>query len=54
MKMAAFSWCTFIFVYLIILVQVLGEWNTEDYLKREHTLVKPYQGDLIIKKAVRE
>ena len=21
-----------------------GEWNTKDYLKREHSLVKPYQG----------
>lgn len=23
---------------------VFAEWNTKDYLKREHTLVKPYQG----------
>ncbi|CAC5422571.1 LMAN2 [Mytilus coruscus] len=42
--MAAFTWSAFIFAYLINFVQVLGEWNTEDYLKREHTLVKPYQG----------
>lgn len=47
-KMAAFSWSAFIFVYLINFVQVLGEWNTEDYLKREHTLVKPYQGEIVL------
>ncbi|XP_064630591.1 vesicular integral-membrane protein VIP36-like isoform X2 [Lineus longissimus] len=23
---------------------ILGEWNTRDYMKREHSLIKPYQG----------
>lgn len=27
-----------------------AEWNTNDYMKREHSLVKPYQGKNLIKK----
>lgn len=31
--------------FLLGLVQIVScEWNTEDYLKREHSLLKPYQG----------
>ena len=31
---------------LVFLLSTLvnGEWNTKDFLKREHSLVKPYQG----------
>ncbi|KAG8262550.1 Vesicular integral-membrane protein VIP36 [Homalodisca vitripennis] len=28
----------------ILFSLVFGEWNTNDYLKREHSLYKPYQG----------
>uniref|UniRef100_A0A1B6LHU9 L-type lectin-like domain-containing protein n=1 Tax=Graphocephala atropunctata TaxID=36148 RepID=A0A1B6LHU9_9HEMI len=28
----------------ILISFVFGEWNTKDYLKREHSLYKPYQG----------
>ncbi|XP_034255297.1 vesicular integral-membrane protein VIP36 [Thrips palmi] len=28
----------------LLLVAVNGEWNTKDYMKREHSLMKPYQG----------
>lgn len=33
-------------LYLIVLISsfVGGEWNTNDYLKREHSLMKPYTG----------
>ncbi|XP_033221290.1 vesicular integral-membrane protein VIP36 isoform X2 [Belonocnema kinseyi] len=35
-------WC---YVFLIGVLNVLGaEWNTNDYMKREHSLVRPYQG----------
>lgn len=23
-----------------------AEWNTKDYMKREHSLIKPYQGEV--------
>ncbi|KAJ8316938.1 hypothetical protein KUTeg_004842, partial [Tegillarca granosa] len=35
---------TYIATCFLFLCQVLAEWNTNDYLRREHTLVKPYQG----------
>lgn len=31
-------------VAALLLVVVTAEWNTRDYLKREHSLMKPYQG----------
>nr|CAG4648696.1 EOG090X07L3 [Polyphemus pediculus] len=34
----------FLSVFLLCSAVVNGEWNTKDYLKREHSLVKPYQG----------
>lgn len=33
-----------IFVTLLHFVNVLAEWNSNDYMKREHSLIKPYQG----------
>ncbi|CAI9733038.1 integral-membrane VIP36-like [Octopus vulgaris] len=36
--------CCLFTLLLTIFSTVLGEWNTKDYLKREHTLVKPYLG----------
>lgn len=35
-----------IFSFLICIAGKLtkAEWNTQDFLKREHTLVKPYYG----------
>ncbi|KAL5021298.1 hypothetical protein ScPMuIL_000453 [Solemya velum] len=42
----ASSWlelaCSFAVIFCLKATQ--AEWNTNDYLKREHTLVKPYQG----------
>ncbi|KAK3095638.1 hypothetical protein FSP39_017016 [Pinctada imbricata] len=35
--------CRLLAVFLLFCC-VLAEWNTQDYLKREHTLVKPYSG----------
>ncbi|XP_041371242.1 vesicular integral-membrane protein VIP36-like [Gigantopelta aegis] len=35
--------CAFI-IWACFYIPVLTEWNTKDYLRREHTLVKPYQG----------
>ena len=36
-------------VFLCALVLLLSaadaEWNTKDYMKREHSLIKPYQGE---------
>ena len=32
-------------LFLTILSTAQAAWNTNDYLKREHTLVKPYQGN---------
>ncbi|XP_069679328.1 vesicular integral-membrane protein VIP36 [Periplaneta americana] len=29
---------------LLFLLQIKAEWNTKDYMKREHCLIKPYQG----------
>lgn len=31
-------------IYLFFMPFSLAEWNTKDYLKREHSLHKPYQG----------
>ena len=40
-NMIAISW-------LLLIVGVLEsfatEWNTKDYMKREHSLIRPYQG----------
>nr|CAG4651043.1 EOG090X07L3 [Simocephalus serrulatus] len=32
------------YLFLLVLLLVNGEWNTKDYLKREHSLMKPYTG----------
>lgn len=29
---------------LLLFLQINAEWNTKDYMKREHSLIKPYQG----------
>lgn len=31
-------------LYVIVHYCVKAEWNTNDYMKREHSLIKPYQG----------
>ncbi|KAK9501260.1 hypothetical protein O3M35_012003 [Rhynocoris fuscipes] len=33
-----------ILLNLLIVVNVLAEWNSNDFMKREHSLIKPYQG----------
>ncbi|XP_005089869.1 vesicular integral-membrane protein VIP36 [Aplysia californica] len=35
---------TWIILCQFLLALVAGEWNTKDYQRREHSLVKPYQG----------
>ncbi|XP_074640838.1 vesicular integral-membrane protein VIP36-like [Tubulanus polymorphus] len=43
------SSCEFLFTFLLYLSNyclIYGTWNTKDYLKREHTFVKPYQDNL--------
>jgi len=34
----------FLHILLLLCSLVSGEWNTKDFLRREHSLVKPYQG----------
>lgn len=34
----------FIIVLSLLSREVYSEWNTRDYMKREHSLLKPYQG----------
>ncbi|XP_050437446.1 vesicular integral-membrane protein VIP36 [Adelges cooleyi] len=34
----------FSFLSLVVTNEVHSEWNTKDYMKREHSLLKPYQG----------
>lgn len=33
-----------IFLLPLFLTPILAEWNTRDYIRREHSLTKPYQG----------
>lgn len=32
-------------IFLSLTKEVNSEWNTRDYMKREHSLLKPYQGE---------
>lgn len=34
----------FIYVFWLNIGSVFSEWNTRDYLKKEHSLIKPYSG----------
>lgn len=38
----------FLFYAYVLTIGILGaigaEWNTKDYMKKEHSLVRPYQG----------
>ncbi|XP_022172494.1 VIP36-like protein [Myzus persicae] len=40
--------CTKFYLFMIVFsflsTEVYSEWNTRDYMKREHSLLKPYQG----------
>jgi mannose-binding lectin 2 len=31
-------------LFMLLFLQIKAEWNTKDYMKREHSLIKPYQG----------
>ncbi|KAI8777721.1 vesicular integral-membrane protein VIP36-like [Biomphalaria glabrata] len=43
--MAVHVLCFFIWTFLLIFVICVdGEWNTKDFQRREHSLIKPYQG----------
>jgi hypothetical protein len=33
---------------LLLFLQINAEWNTKDYMKREQSLIKPYQGEVQI------
>ncbi|EFA10355.1 vesicular integral-membrane protein VIP36 [Tribolium castaneum] len=37
-------WSEYLGVFLYCLSQVSAEWNTKDFMKREHSLIKPYYG----------
>lgn len=42
-----------VIICLYICINVRAQWNTKDFLKREHSLVKPYQvGELFLKKKI--
>jgi len=45
--MAAIINLLVVFVFCLLVGGVLSEWNTKDYLKKEHSLVKPYNGMLV-------
>lgn len=33
-------------LFLFILIDIIqAEWNTKDFMKREHSLIKPYYGN---------
>lgn len=32
-------------LFLLLITPILAEWNTRDYIRREHSLTKPYQGE---------
>lgn len=34
----------FTFIFSFLCREVYSEWNTRDYMKRDHSLLKPYQG----------
>lgn len=36
----------FIILFSFLSKEVFSEWNTRDYMKREHSLLKPYQGKI--------
>lgn len=36
---------TLIYALIVSILKSAGaEWNTKDYMKREHSLIRPYQG----------
>lgn len=35
----------FTFIFSFLCREVYSEWNTRDYMKRDHSLLKPYQGN---------
>lgn len=36
----------FIIFFSFLSREVFSEWNTREYMKREHSLLKPYQGKI--------
>ena len=44
----AVYYVTSILLTLLLFFQINAEWNTNDYMKREHSLIKPYQGEVQI------
>ncbi|XP_026322988.1 vesicular integral-membrane protein VIP36 isoform X2 [Hyposmocoma kahamanoa] len=38
-----YKWFTILCIYIFV-IPILAEWNTRDYIRREHSLTKPYQG----------
>lgn len=38
-----YKWFTILCISIFI-IPILAEWNTRDYIRREHSLTKPYQG----------
>ena len=47
-NMAYLTTMIFQTVFFSVLVGVTAEWNTRDFQRREHSLVKPYQGKIKI------
>lgn len=37
-----------VFMFSFFTREVNSEWNTRDYMKREHSLLKPYQGKMFL------
>lgn len=46
LKNACPSLYIFIFLFPFLMKEVYSEWNTRDYMKREHSLLRPYQGTI--------
>lgn len=43
MSIGMLNWAQFFYITLVF-NPILAEWNTKDYVRREHSLTKPYQG----------
>lgn len=39
------TFTVFLLLLSLLTKDVYSEWNTRDYMKREHSLLKPYQGN---------
>lgn len=39
-------------IYTLLINEIKAQWNTKDFMKREHSLIKPYQGKVKFKRVI--